>query len=158
MAIEALDRGLRAAIIHLHESKASRTTSIPVVYERDGMNRAVLAEQLVDLNLGRTERQVADIKLLQNSLSKRPASPVVASATDARCILDNRCAQNYLVIDQIHSPTVGEIQGEVYEGAREAARLISTFDDSLRQQQAHEKTRLCLEAGTPFPCDYQTRD
>lgn len=69
LPVDRLDRGVRLrGVHHLHEPEPARAPGLPVKHEARRRNLAVLREQLLELGLGRVERQVADIDLLHNSI------------------------------------------------------------------------------------------
>ena len=87
LAIKVLDHGGKGLVIDFDETEAAGTTRLAVVDQRYGMNRAVLAEQFLDIVLGRAEGQVAHVNLLHSifskcrltGLSKRSESPASSS-------------------------------------------------------------------------------
>jgi hypothetical protein len=74
LAIQGLDGALCIGAGHLDKAKATRTTRFAIVDQRDGLDSAVLFEQLTDLSFVGRKRQVTHIDFRHtNSLSlKKP--------------------------------------------------------------------------------------
>jgi hypothetical protein len=79
LPIEGLDGALCVGTRHFHEAEATRTAGFTVVDQRNGLDGAMLFEQLADLRFIRRERQVSYIDLCHDdtvSLKKpRARSP-----------------------------------------------------------------------------------
>ncbi len=70
LTVQVLDHGGKVVVIDFDETEATGTARLAVHDQRNGVNRAMLSEQLFDVIFGRAEGQVAHINLLQVLFSK----------------------------------------------------------------------------------------
>ena len=72
LAVERADRGFRSSLIHVREAEAAWPTRVSVADEFNGLDRTMLCEELSELILGCSERQIPDVKRLGQFQSPSP--------------------------------------------------------------------------------------